>query len=395
MHPRPHYLNELIKYLDTEFIKVITGVRRSGKSFLLKMLAEHLEKQKKPVLYLNFEHPDTFKYHRADELYRYIQTYVENHSQTSERLYFLFDEIGEVEGWQRLINGLRVAFNCDIYLTGSNAKLLSGELATHLAGRYVEIKIHPLSLKEMQTFKGEENVDLLLEEYLQYGGFPSVVLTKDPTMKKEILSGIYDSIVLRDVALRGGITQIDILFKIVTFLLDNIGHPISSPKLSAYFKSQHQNIKPDTINRYLQLLEDAFIFYKAPRYDIRGKEYLKTLGKYYVVDLGLKNMALGRKNTNLGAMVENVVYLELIRRGYRVFVGKYDDREIDFVAFKEEETLYVQVMLSFPKHSKRESENLLLIKDHYQRLIITYDYKDVGVIAGIPVIHLTQFLMGE
>lgn len=388
MKIREHYLEKLIKYLDTEFIKVITGVRRSGKSFLLKMLSNHLFDNNKQVMYLNFEHPDTFNLHDSSNLYDYIQKNVN----INEKVYFLFDEIGEVLNWQKLINGLRVAYDCDIYITGSNAKLLSGELATYLAGRYVEINIYPLSLDEFPSFSQIDNKDLNLEQYIKYGGFPSVVLANDDEMKKDIIKGIYNSIVLNDVAARGNVIQIDILLKLSLYLLDNIGNAISSTKITNYFKSNNLKISHETINKYLQLFEDAFIFYKVNRYDIRGKEHLKTLGKYYVVDMGFKNIMLGRMNTNLGSMVENMVYLKLIRDGWSVFVGKYDDVEIDFVCFKENQTKYVQVTLSIPSNSTRESDNLLLIKDNYERVIVTYDYKDVGFIDGIEVIHLTDFL---
>lgn len=390
MKIRSNYLDKLIKYIDTEFVKLITGVRRSGKSFLLKMLEQYLHKQNKKTIYLNFEHPDTFGIQTADKLYEFIKTRVE----TDERVYFLFDEIAEVDNWQKLINGLRIAFNCDIYLTGSNANMLSGELATYLSGRYVEIKVYPLSLVELKEFTEEDSMDQYLEEYIKYGGFPSVVLTKDEQMKSDILKGIYNSILLKDVSIRGNITQLDVLMKLSLYLLDNIGKSVSSSKISNYFKSMNQVVKPETINKYLQLLENAFIFYKATRYDIRGKEYLKTLGKYYVVDLGLKNIMLGRMNSNLGSMIENIVYLKLINDGWHVFVGKYDDSEIDFVCFKDTDTKYVQVTLSLPINSTRETDNLLLVKDNYERIIVTYDYKDVGVIDGIKIVHLTTFLAG-
>ncbi|MFA7378473.1 MAG: ATP-binding protein [Bacilli bacterium] len=390
MKIRSNYLDKLIKYMDTEFVKLITGVRRSGKSFLLKMLEEHLHKQNRKTIYLNFEHPDTFSIQTADKLYEFIKTQVI----TDERVYFLFDEIGEVDNWQKLINGLRIAFNCDIYITGSNANMLSGELATYLSGRYIEIKVYPLSLVELKEFTEEVSIDQYLQEYIKYGGFPSVVLTKDDQMKSDILKGIYSSILLKDVSIRGNITQIDVLMKLSLYLLDNIGKSVSSSKISNYFKSMNQVVKPETINKYLRLLENAFIFYKATRYDIRGKEHLKTLGKYYVVDLGLKNIMLGRMNSNLGSMIENIVYLKLINDGWHVFVGKYDDLEIDFVCFKDTYTKYVQVTSSMPLNSTRETDNLLHVKDNYERIIVTYDYKDVGVIDGIKIVHLTTFLAG-
>jgi len=388
MKIRTYYLNQLIKYLDSEFIKVITGVRRSGKSFLLKMLQTHLLENNKTTIYLNFEHPNTFSLTTVDRLYEYIKTQIK----TKEKIYFLFDEIAEVSDWQKLINGLRVAYDCDIYITGSNANLLSGELATYLSGRYVEVKVYPLSLDEFMKFSDEKNIDAYLEKYLRFGGFPSVALTRDEQMKIDILKGIYNSIILKDVSLRGNITQVDVLLKLALYLLDNIGNAISGSKISNYFRSMNQIVKPETINKYLHLLENAFIFYKATRYDIRGKEHLKTLGKYYVVDLGLKNIMLGRMNSNLGSMIENIVFLKLIKDEWQVFVGKYDHLEIDFVCFKEHRTKYVQVTLSIPNNSKRETENLLMVRDNYERVIVTYDYKDVGIVDGIKIIHLTEFL---
>src|SRR5690554_846226 len=381
----------MIKYLDTEFIKVITGVRRSGKSFLLKLLKERLTDQNKQVMYLNFEHPDTFSIQTSEKLYSYIVEKIDS----NKKMYFLFDEIGEVKNWQKLINGLRVAYDCDIYITGSNANLLSGELSTYLSGRYVEIKIYPLSFAEIRNFSSDTNKDVLLEEYIKYGGFPPVYLTKDEEIKVSVLKGIYNSIILKDVSLRGNITQVDLLLKLSLYLLDNIGNSISGTKISNYFKSNNQKVTPETINRYLQLLENSFIFYKANRYDIRGKDYLKTLGKYYVVDLGLKNIMLGRMNSNLGNMVENAVYLKLVSDGWNVFVGKYDDLEIDLVCFRGEETKYIQVTLSMPKNSKRESDNLLMIRDNYERIIVTYDYSNVGVVDGIEIVHLADFLKSK
>ena len=389
MKPRNYYLEQLIRYLDTEFVKLITGVRRSGKSFLLKMLENYLHELNKKTIYLNFEHPDTFNIQSDDKLYEYIKSQLNS----DEKVYFLFDEIAEVADWQKLINGLRVAFNCDIYITGSNANMLSGELATFLSGRYVEIKVYPLSLEELKDFSKAESIDQYLKEYIKYGGFPSVVLTQDEQMKSDILKGIYNSILLKDVSVRGNITQIDVLMKLSLYMLDNIGKSVSSSKISNYFKSMNQIVKPETINKYLQLLENAFIFYKATRYDIRRKEHLKTLGKYYVVDLGLKNIMLGRMNSNLGSMIENIVYLKLIKDGWHVFVGKYDDLEIDFVCFNGNRTKYVQVASSIPENSTRETDNLLVVKDNYERVIVTYDYKDVGIIDGIKIVHLTTFLV--
>lgn len=386
---RPFYLEKLIRYLDSEMIKVITGVRRSGKSFLLRLLKKHLLENKKQVIYLNFEDPETLSIRDGEALYNYVKEKVNK----KEKAYFLFDEIGEISNWQKVVNGLRVAFDSDIYITGSNASLLSGELATYLSGRYVEINVHPLSLTEFMDFTKPANKDVALWDYIKYGGFPLIVTTENEEHKKDILKSVYESILIRDVAYRGNIKNETLLKRLSVYLLDNIGNSISSNKISGYLRSQKDNVKVETIDKYLNLLENAFIFYKAIRYDIRGKEHLKTLGKYYVSDIGLRNIALGRFDQNMGQVIENLVYLKLIRDGWDVYVGKLDDKEIDFVCFGHGRVKYVQVTPSIPKGSKRESDNLLLIKDNYEKVIVTYDYKDVGTVDGIEVIHLTDFLI--
>lgn len=396
MLPRDYYLNKLIQYKDTEFIKVITGVRRSGKSVLLKLFQSHLvdEGFADSVFFINFEHPDTFKLHNTEVLFDYIKENVTK----DKKIYFLFDEIQEVTGWPKLINGLRVAYDCDIYITGSTANLLSGELATYLTGRYVEIPIYPLSFSEFLIFTNTRDLkeeQSALNEYLKFGGFPSVVLLREPLLKTDVLKGIYNSILLKDVSIHGNISNIDLLLKISIYLMDNIGNPISSNRIANYLSSAGTKTKADTIDKYLLLLENAFIFYKAVRYDVRGKERLKTLGKYYVVDTGLRNNVLGRINTDLGSQIENLVFMKLQQSGYEVFVGKYDAYEIDFVCFKNEVVKYVQVVYELPKQSDRETKNLLLIRDNYEKLIVSMNYFDVGFIDGIEIVHLFDFLQRD
>lgn len=396
MYIRREYLDKLIAYRDTEFIKVISGVRRSGKSFLLKMFEDYLldEGLEDQILSINFEHPDTFGIQTSEKLYNYIKERVTS----DKKQYFLFDEIQEVENWQSLINGLRVAYNCDIYITGSNASLLSGEMATYLSGRYVEIQVYPLSFSEIVKAKKLQSsieIEREFDHYLQYGGFPSLLAIDNEDLKKDVLKGIYNSILLRDVSQRGNIANTDLLLKLSAFLMDNIGSPISVNKITNYFNSSGTKVSYETIDRYLALLEDAFIFYKAIRYDIRGKERLKTLGKYYLVDLGLRDCILGRPNTNRGAVVENLVFLKLLQSGYRVFVGKYDEKEIDFVAFKDAEVKYIQVAFEIPSLSDRETRNLLLIRENYEKILITMNYRDVGVVDGIKIIHLIDFLLED
>ena len=393
MYIREKYLEELIRYKDTEFIKILTGVRRSGKSYILEMFKQHLLKSgihDEFIINLNFENLELGKLLTYEALYGYLKERITK----KQKYYVLFDEIQMVGNWQRLINGLRISFDCDIYITGSNADLLSGELATHLSGRYVEIKVFPFSFKEYCEFKGivEAPNELHFDDYMKYGGFPSIIPFDDKKLVQNVLLGIYNSIILKDVSLRGGISNIDLLLSVMNFLFDNIGQSISCNNIVNYLISKGRKARNEIVEKYLSLLENSFIFYKVKRYDIRGKEYLKTLGKYYAVDTGLRSAVLGRQDINQGSIVENIVYIELVRRGYKVFVGKYETNEIDFVCLGSDETLYIQVTQQLPS-GPREQTPLLKIKGGYKKMIITNNRMDVGVVDGIPVIHIVDFLL--
>lgn len=390
---RPLYLKRIEPMIDTEFIKVITGVRRSGKSYLLLMIRDQLLKRgisEKQIIYLNFENPEYFDLLDYRKLYEYLKKKVDK----SKKTYFFFDEIQEVHEWQKLINGLRVAFDSDIYITGSNASLLSGELASYLTGRYVQIPVLPLTFREYLKFKNYEQDDPArhFNDYLEYGGFPSVVLQDNNQLKRDVLSGIYNSILLRDVAGRATIKNTEVLERVGLFLLGNAGQLISINKIANTLRSSGFKISNNTIEAYLNLLQDAFLFYKVPRYDIRGKELLKGQGKFYAVDLGFVRSQLRRERINRGSKIENLVYLELLSRGYEVFVGKYDTKEIDFVAKNDSDTLYIQVTDQIPQNNTRETDNFLHLPTGYRKIIITNNWDDVGVIDGIEVVHITDFL---
>lgn len=390
---RPLYLKRIEPMINTEFIKVITGVRRCGKSYLLLMIKDKLLQMgisEKQIIYLNFENPEYFDLLSYPKLYNYLKEKVIS----DQKVYFLFDEIQEVADWQKLINGLRIAFDSDIYITGSNASLLSGELATYLTGRFVEIKMLPLTFKEYLHFRNLEDADpgRYFNDYLQYGGFPSVVLQDNSQLKRDVLSGIYNSILLRDVAGRATIKNTAVLERIALFLLANTGQLISINKIANTLRSAGLKVSNNTIESYIDLLQDSFLFYKIPRYDIRGKEYLRGQGKYYVVDLGFVRSQLQRENTNRGSRIENLVFLELLSRGYEVFVGKYDTKEIDFVAQKDTETKYIQVTDHIPANNNRETDNFLHLPTGYQKIIVTNNWDDVGNIDGIQVTHITDFL---
>lgn len=400
MKIRKIYEKWLNDVCGTEFIKVITGVRRSGKSMLLKLVNQKLIEKgvsEKQVVYINFESVRFENFKTRNTLREYIETL--NFSET-QKVYFLFDEIQEVEEWQIYINSLRVDYNCEIYITGSNAKLLSGELATYLSGRYIELKMFPLSFAEYLDFKNfdqtTKNVDIEFFNFLQWGGFPMLPLLENEDLKRSVLDGIGDSIIFKDVALRGDVRDKESLLKVVNYLLDTTGNLISTKKIADTLTSGGFKTSTMTVDKYLNLLTDALIFYKAERYDIRGKERLKSLAKYYVVDTGLKNQRLGKTyRDNIGSQLENVVYIELKRRGYHVSVGKFKEREIDFVAIKSGIIKYYQVAYQMPTDSTREEENLLMIPDNYEKFIITANRMDVGNVGGIKVVHIVDFLLGN
>ena len=397
LYKRDIYLNRLIDYKDTEFIKIITGVRRSGKSFVLKLFMNYLIENgidDSQIIYVNFEHPDFQSIINADRFYEYLLLLTEK----DQKYYFLFDEVQDVMGWQKTINGLRVKYDCDIYITGSNASMLSGELASYLSGRYVEIKVLPLSFKEFldfKTYSEDSKIDRYFEEYMQIGSFPSVVLLNNANLVDDVLLGIYDSILLKDVSLRGKIKDIQLLRRIVEFIFDNTGKPVSSNSIAKSLTVHGIKTRNETVEVYLNLLENAFMVYKAQRFNIRGKEILKGQSKYYCIDNGLRNVVLGRNRGNFGLALENVVFLELIRRGYEVSVGKFDQYEVDFVCTKVQDTCYIQVAYDIPKNSSRETDNLLKISDAYKKIVITANRMNVGTINGIEIIYITDFLLNR
>lgn len=395
MFRRPDYLKQLIQFKDSDFIKVITGVRRSGKSVLLMLYKEYLLQKNVPedhIIYMNFE---SFDYQTITTEEKFREKLSELIPKNHKKIYLLFDEIQVVEGWQRVVNGIRVSFDSDITITGSNANMLSGELATLLSGRYIEIPIYPLSFREFLSVKEIEadsrKVDSAYDEYEKYGGFPSVVIAEE-SIKDTILSGIFDTIILNDVALRAGVKDPTALKSIISFLADNVGQLVNASKIVNTLKSEGVETTVHTVNRYLDLLENGYLFYRAKQYDIRGREYLRTNGKYFIVDSGLRRNAIGRKDGNYSNRLENIVFIELKRRGYMVDVGRLDRKEIDFIARKLDETLYVQVTYELP-NNMHETDNLLNIKDNYKKIVVTGRYHDVEQVDGIPIIYIVDWLL--
>ncbi|WP_432374604.1 ATP-binding protein [Lactiplantibacillus pentosus] len=397
MIKRAEYLKKLIQFRDTDLIKVITGVRRSGKSVLLMQYRDYLKSQDvadNQIIYLNFEELELLSVRTADALVKVLQPKLDK----QRHQYIMLDEIQMVDGWQTVVNGIRVSYDCDIIVTGSNAKMLSGELATLLSGRYVEIPIYPFSFKEFLAAKeitsDSREVDQAFLVYEKYGGFPLVTLSP-VALKDDILSSLYDTITLKDVAERAQVRDITSLRALVAFLADNIGQLVQPAKVAGVLKNESISISNHTVENYLQLLEDAFLFYRARQYDLRGKKYLRTAGKYFIVDPGLRRTAIGRRPGNYAGQLENVVYVELQRRGYTVDVGKMNTKEIDFVARKVDRVLYVQVSYEIPANS-RETDDLLQLRDNYEKLLITQrHYPDIQDIDGIPVVNIVDWLLRD
>ncbi len=397
---RDTYLKRMIDAKDTEFIKVITGVRRSGKSTLLKMFKDYLLNNginEKDIIYINFESAlyDDIKNYK--DLYKCVTDKI-----TNNKVYLLLDEVQNVESWEKAINSFKVDCDVDIYITGSNAYLLSSELSTLLSGRYIEIKIYPLSFKEYLTFNNydENNLEEKFNEYLKYGGLPAITLIKDNSdLVLSYLNDIYNTIVKKDIIDRNNINDPALLENIIRYLSNNIGSPISATKISNYLNSNKitSNSNHQTIDNYLNMLEKSFIMYKAERTDIKSKALLKTLGKYYISDTGIRNIILGFRNINEGHLLENVVYLELLRRGYKVNIGKSGSYEVDFVAENPNVIKYYQVTqtLADDKVKQREIRSLESISDNYEKIILTMDKTINNDFNGIKVINIIDWLLKE
>lgn len=401
MKNRDMYIQKLIDFKDTDLIKVITGMRRTGKSSVLLLYKEYLINQgieEDNILLINFE---SMKYKQKIKTYLDLYNYVEEFiGSKKDKTYVLLDEIQMVQEFEKAVNSFLVDFNIDVYITGSNAYLLSSELSTLLAGRYIEIKMYPLSFKEYIDFN-ENSIKSLKEkfdDYLKYGGLPTVNFLND---KEEIittyLKDIYNAVVFKDVVDRNNIGDIALLNNLIQFIAQNTACIVSSNKIANYLKSDGIKTTHNTINNYLSYLENAYIIYKINRYDIKGKALLSSLGKYYMSDMGIRNAIVGYRDTDYGHVLENIVYLELLRRGYDVYIGKNDEYEVDFIATKESTKKYYQVAyrLSNDETMKREIRSLDNIADHYEKTIITYDDNYIKDVNGIKFINIIDFLILE
>ena len=392
---RKEYLDFLIKLKDKNIIKVVTGIKRCGKSTLFELYKKYLFEngvKDEQIISLNFENPSDMKFSDWKDLYNYVNDKID-----SKKMYYVFlDEVQILEHFEKAVAGLFLNKNIDLYVTGSDSYMLSGELATYLTGRYMQIHMLPLSFSEFLEYYGKENELKKYNTYIENGGFPYLLnLDNNNDLIRNYLDGIYNTILLKDVVSRNNVKDTLILESIVKFLFDNIGQIVSTNKISATLNSNNRKNSVNTIESYLSYLLDSYLIYKVSRYDIKGKEYLKTGDKYYVCDLGLRNYLLGGIK-DLGSILENVIFLELKRKGYQIYIGKYDDLEVDFVLKNNDGIKYVQVALSVrdEKTLARELNVLKKIKDNYPKYLITLDYDKVDY-EGIRQIPALEFLTGE
>ena len=395
---RENYLNQLIVGKDLNLIKVITGVRRSGKSTLLLQYKDYLLSQNillENIIYMNFESAEWYNIKDYKDLYNYIKENIKNKNKT----YILLDEVQNVEKWEKAVNSILVDMNSDIYITGSNAYLLSSELTTLLAGRVLTIKIYPFSFKEFikeYPFKNNEDKYEKFDKYLRYGGMPMIVNMKDNEMLiTNYLTDLKDVVLKKDVINRNNIKDTVFLDNLIKYLASTIGNLTTPHAIAEFMKKNGSTITNETVDSYIKMLENAYFLYRVPRYELKGKQLLKTQGKYYFIDNGLKNIIDGISSYDSGSSYENLIYIELLRQGYEVYVGQYNDIEIDFIAIKPNEKIYYQVSRSIldEKVEEREKKSLLAINDNYKKVILTMDNIKNKQIDGIEVINIIDFLL--
>ena len=396
MIPRTEYLDNLIRFKDKHLIKVVTGIRRCGKSTLFELYQEYLLQagvEKTQIISINLEEGQYFD----AEDYRDLYTLVAGRLLPDRMNYIFLDEVQQIKDFQKAVDALYVRKNCDVYITGSNAYLLSGELATLLSGRYVEIRMLPLSFREYAGVNGEKRIDQLYQEYLHRSSFPYALELENPKDVQQYLDGIYNSIIVKDIIARRRIGDVEMLKSVARFLFDNIGNMTSAKKIADTMTSAGRKISVHTVENYLDALTESFIFYQAGRYDIKGKQHLKTGDKYYAADIGLRYHVLGAKKADLGHILENIVYLELLRRGYEVYVGKVGTAEVDFIAIGEEGEEYYQVAYTVidadGKTLERELAPLNSIADHNPKYLLTMDYSPMISHNGIRQIYALDWLL--
>ena len=397
MIERNEYLNKLIYWKDKQIIKIITGIRRCGKSTIFELYKNYLKSNKvkdNQIISINFEDMEFEELFDYQKLYKFITSKIQN----NRKYYIFLDEIQHVNNFQKVVDSLFIKKNVDVYITGSNAYLLSGELATLLSGRYIEIEMLPLSFKEYcNYYKNQKDKKVLFDNYLKFGGFPyTTELNNDNKAIETYLKGIYSAVLLKDVVAKNKISDVMILESVIKFVFHNIGSFVSTKKIADTLNSNGRKVSVNTIENYLSALINCYILYRVNRFDIKGKQYLKTLEKYYVADTGLRDILITSQETDIGHILENVVYLELLRRGYKVCVGKViDEKEIDFVAESSNEIIYYQVCSNIKNVDilKRELSALSKIKDNFPKYLITQDETLEKTYNGIKQINIIDWLL--
>ena len=394
---RPQYMNTLKTYRDVPLVKILAGIRRCGKSTILDMLRDDLLKNgvaADHILNMRYTLEDFDDGMTDKDMYNGIKEQMTD----SGRYYLLLDEVQEIDGWEKAVNSLLENANTDIYVTGSNSKLMSSEISTYLTGRYISIPVYTLSFSEYLDFKQNDSRSPkeLLNEYLRFGGFPIVALGHfDERSAYQIVEGIYNSVITNDITRRHNIMNFDLFNRVVKYIVENVGKTFSANAIAKFLKSEGRSLSVEAVYNYLNWLEKAFVIYRCQRYDLQGKSVLKTQEKFYLADASLKYCIMGFNPKSIASMLENIVYFELLRRGYEVYIGKNETKEIDFVAVRRDERIYVQVCRRLPEESDREVANLLEIKDHYPKYVVTLDELAAGNINGVKIVHLADFLLSD
>lgn len=400
MIDRPLYTQKIMEYVDTPFIKILTGIRRCGKSTILKLIMQKLRErgiEEEQIVSYRF---DSMEYdgYTAQQMYQKLKSSL----QPDKRTYLFLDEVQEIDNWEKIVNSLATDFNVDIYVTGSNSRMMSSEIATYLTGRYISFRIYTLSFAEYLDFKSNYTETAApkqeLIDYIKLGGFPAVHLhTYTAPEVYTIVRDIYNSTIFSDIVRRNQLRKVDQLERVVKYAFNNVGNTFSAKSISDYLKSEHRKIDNETVYSYLEKLEKAYILHRCLRYDLKGRELLKTQEKFYLADTALRYSVLGYDDNTVAAMLENVVYLELCRRGYRVDIGKTPVGEIDFVATRQNEKVYIQVtqQISSPETEKREYARLLDIDDNFPKYVLRTDEFAGGNYQGIKTMHVADFLLSE
>ena len=394
---RPIYLDKLRPFIDVKLVKILAGIRRCGKSTILDMLKDELLTRgidEKHIITRRYSNEDYSEEFTSTDMYNDLKGYIADEN----KYYFLLDELQEVSGWEKVVNTLMEEYNTDIYVTGSKSKLMSSEISTYLTGRYVTIPVYTLSFQEYLTFKNNPNKSNKehLQDYIRLGGFPLVASSNfDENTAYSIVEGIYNSVVINDITNKHNISNVDLFNRVVRFVIENVGKTFSANSIVNFLKSEKRTLSVEAIYNYLEWLEKAFVIYRCKRYDLQGKNVLKTQEKFYIADQSIKYALYGFNPTSIASMLENIVFFELKRRGYEVHIGKNADKEIDFVATQRDEKLYIQVCRELPKESDRELANLMEIKDHFPKMVVTLDDYASGNVNGIKIVHLADFLLSD